>query len=263
MCRILAYHGAPILIEDLVLVPEHSLVHQSRDAHEAKTTTNGDGFGVGWYGERPFPGCYREITPAWSDENLRAICAQVRSHLFFAHVRASTGTATSRPNCHPFAVGRHLFMHNGQVGGHGRIRRALEALIPDELYPYRAGTTDSEAIFLAALGEGLERDPVGAIARTLTKVLALQVAAGIDEPLRFAACVADGETLHAFRWSSDAYPPTLYYRATGAGVVVVSEPVDGDHTRWTEVPRYGHITVRRNGEPAIGCLNATIAAIAA
>ena len=31
-------------------------------------------------------------------------------------MRAATGTATSRANCHPFAHGQHLFMHNGQVG---------------------------------------------------------------------------------------------------------------------------------------------------
>ncbi len=58
-----------------------------------------------------------EIRPAWSDENLTSFCAQVRSPLFFAHVRASTGTPTTRANCHPFAHGRFLFMHNGQVGG--------------------------------------------------------------------------------------------------------------------------------------------------
>ena len=98
----------------------------------------------------PEPGIYREVRPAWSDENLRSLCDQVRSGLFFAHVRASTGTATTRANCHPFAHGRYLFMHNGQIGGYARIKRRLEALIPDELYERRLGTTDSEAIFLAA-----------------------------------------------------------------------------------------------------------------
>ena len=88
MCRILAYAGRPILLEDLVCRPKHSLVHQALDAHESRTTTNGDGFGIGWYGERPEPGLYRETLPAWSDENLRSICSQVRSRLFFAHVRA-------------------------------------------------------------------------------------------------------------------------------------------------------------------------------
>ena len=187
MCRFLAYRGEPIFVSDLVCAPSHSLVHQSLHAVEAKTGTNGDGFGLGWYGERPQPGLYREIRPAWSDENLRSLCEQVRSGLFFAHVRASTGTSTTRANCHPFAHGRHLFMHNGQVGGYARIKRRLEAMIPDDLYEARAGTTDSEAIFLAALANGLAERPVEAMARTLKSVRALMEEAGVEEPLRFTA----------------------------------------------------------------------------
>ena len=145
MCRFLAYLGAPVFIADLVCAPTHSLVRQSLRCAEGKTATNGDGFGLGWYAERPEPGLYREIRPAWSDENLGALCSQVRSQLFFAHVRASTGTATTRANCHPFASGRHMFMHNGQVGGYTRIRRRIEELIPDALYGARLGTSDTES----------------------------------------------------------------------------------------------------------------------
>ena len=45
MCRFLAYSGAPVFLEDLVAAPCHSLIHQSLHAAEAKTGTNGDGFG--------------------------------------------------------------------------------------------------------------------------------------------------------------------------------------------------------------------------
>ncbi len=254
MCRLLAYLGTPILIEELVALPEHSLVHQSREAHEAKTVTNGDGFGVGWYGERPNPGLYRETTPAWSDENLKSVCAQVRSGLFFAHVRASTGSSTSRANCHPFAVGKYLFMHNGQIGGHQQIRRPVENLIPDDRYQYRGGTTDSEAIFLAAFGHGLERDPLTAIAQTLQQLVALQTRAGIAEPLRFAACLSDGESLWAYRWSSDSKPPSLYIRENGDGTVIGSEPLDFG-TDWVEVPKYGYVVVKKGEKPRFGCLS--------
>ena len=254
MCRLLAYLGEPILIEDLVSLPEHSLVHQSREAHEAKTVTNGDGFGLGWYGERRHPGLYREITPAWSDENLLAVCAQVRTGLFFAHVRASTGSATSRANCHPFVVGKYLFMHNGQIGGHSKIRRAVENMIADDLYQYRGGTTDSEAIFLAAFSHGLERDPLTAIARTLRQLVDLQAKAGVTDPLRFAACLSDGETLWAFRWSSDAKPPSLYIRSTVEGTVVGSEPVDF-RSDWVEVPKFGYVVVKPGEKPIFGCLS--------
>ena len=46
-------------------------------------------------------------------------------------------------------------MHNGFVGGWPRLRRRIEALIPDELFAARVGTTDSEALFLAILGGGM------------------------------------------------------------------------------------------------------------
>ena len=236
MCRFLAYRGQAILLEELVAAPAHSLIHQSLHAEEAKTVTNGDGFGIGWYGERSEPGQYREVRPAWSDENLRSICAQVRSTLFFAHVRASTGTATTRANCHPFSVGKFLFMHNGQVGGWSIVRRRVEALIPDELYNARLGSTDSEAILLAAMANGLADDPVGAMSATLIQIHAMMTEAGVAEALRFTAALTDGECLWAYRWASDGRPATLYWREDDAGLVIVSEPIDGHRADWHEVP---------------------------
>lgn len=239
MCRFLAYRGAPMLLETLVSAPAHSLIHQSLHATEAKTETNGDGFGLGWYGERPTPGLYKEVRPAWSDENLRSLCAQVRAGLFFAHVRAATGTATTRANCHPFASGRWLFMHNGQVGGWARVRRRVEAMIPDALYNARHGTTDSEAILLVAMALGLEDNPPLAISRTLAAIWGLMQEAGVCEPLRFTASLSDGERLWAFRWSSDAWPPSLYVRDNACGLVVVSEPIDDQRADWQAVPPGG------------------------
>ncbi|MGY6251166.1 class II glutamine amidotransferase [Bosea thiooxidans] len=237
MCRFLAYSGVPVLLEDLVASPCHSLIHQSLHAEEAKTGTNGDGFGVGWYGERSEPGQYREVRPAWSDENLLSIAKQVRSHLFFAHVRAATGTATTRANCHPFVHGRHLFMHNGQIGGYGAIRRKLENLIPDALYAARAGTTDSEAIFLLAIAQmGRGLGPGEALAAALSMALALMEEAGTQEPLRCAAALADGETIHAVRWSSDTRPPSLYVCARADSVVIASEPIDAARECWQALP---------------------------
>ena len=259
MCRFLAYSGEPVFMSSLVSAPAHSLVHQSLHATEAKTGTNGDGFGLGWYSERAEPGLYREIRPAWSDENLRSLCDQVRSRVFFAHVRASTGTASTRANCHPFAHRRFLFMHNGQIGGYARIKRRIEAMIPDDLYDARLGTTDSEAIFLAALGQGLETDPVGAMARTLRTVRALMVEAEVTEPLRFTAALTDGEDLYAFRWACDGCPPSLYVRKAAGGLTIVSEPIDGQREGWREVPKGCTVVARAGRSLAIECLNEAMA----
>ena len=257
MCRFLAYLGEPVFLTDLVCAPTHSLVHQSLHATEAKTETNGDGFGVGWYGERPEPGLYRDVCPAWSDENLVNLCHQVRARTFFAHVRASTGTATTRANCHPFAHGRHLFMHNGQIGGYHRIKRRLEALIPDDLYDARRGTTDSEAIFLLALANGLAEDPILAMERTFATVRDLMQAAKIAEALRFTAVLTDGDALTAFRWACDGYPPSLYYRESALGLTVVSEPIDGCRDGWIVVPKGATLRAERGGPVVVSGPRAT------
>jgi glutamine amidotransferase len=182
------------------------------------------------------------VRPAWSDENLRSIAAQVRSGLFFAHVRAATGTASTRANCHPFSAGGMMFMHNGQIGEWARVRRRVEAMIPDGLYDQRTGTTDSEAIFLAALARGLRQDPVGAMTATLAEVRGMMDAAAIHAALRFTAAVTDGEHLWAFRWASDGRPATLYWRLDVGGLVVVSEPIDDAAGGWNAVPA-GHALV--------------------
>ena len=88
MCRWLAYCGSPIHLDSLILELENSLINQSRHALQSAAVTNGDGFGIGWYGDRPEPGLFRDFQPAWNDENLRSISSQIRSGLFFAHVRS-------------------------------------------------------------------------------------------------------------------------------------------------------------------------------
>jgi glutamine amidotransferase len=177
-------------------------------------------------------------------------------------VRASTGTSTTRANCHPFTHGRYLFMHNGQIGGYGRIKRRLESLIPDELYDRRLGTTDSEAIFLMALAHGLAEEPVTAMARTLKVVRGLMTEAGIQEALRFTAAFTDGESLWAYRWACDAKPPTLYFREDSGNLLIVSEPIDDKTKGWREVPK-GCSLVARGGSVAVECLNKAMSRLAA
>jgi glutamine amidotransferase len=101
-------------MSQLVCAPAHSLVHQSLHATEAKTETNGDGFGLGWYGERSEPGQYREIRPAWSDENPEE---PVRAGALAAVLRPCEGLDRHLHDpgeLHTFVHGRHLFMHNAR-----------------------------------------------------------------------------------------------------------------------------------------------------
>jgi glutamine amidotransferase len=251
MCRWIAYRGEPISLERYVTEPKHSLVEQSLKALESTASTNGDGFGLGWYDEHhDDPGIYREVRPAWSDENLRHLCRHIRSHLYFGHVRASTGTPTTRPNCHPFTHERWMFMHNGQIGDWSLIRRRVEALIPDEFYRSRVGTTDSEAVFLAILGAGADEDVVGATMRTLATLADMVRASATNDPIRFTAALADGRDLYAFRYANNGTANSLYYREAGNNVVIVSEPLDEERTNWKVVPP-SHLIVARAGKPVV------------
>src|SRR5215213_4667159 len=245
MCRWIAYRGRDIPLEDYVTEPEHSLAAQSLSALESTASTNGDGFGLGWYGNHPEPGLYHETRPAWSDDNLRYLCRHLHSHLFFAHVRAATGTAVTRQNCHPFASGHWMFMHNGFVGSWNRLRRKVEDLIPDQLYPSRIGTTDSEAVFLAMMGAGLEADPLAAAEATLRRICALVNEDGHRERLRFTSALTNGRDLYAFRFSENDTANSLYFREESGDVVVVSEPLDRTGT-WAEVPP-NHVLVAKYG----------------
>ena len=234
MCRWAAYIGKPVFLDEIISRPGNSLVAQSQNATEAKTVTNGDGFGLAWYGERPAPGLYRDTYPAWADPNLKSVAEQVRSHLFLGHVRASTGAAISRDNCHPFVAGRWSFMHNGQIGGFDGFRKRADMLIPDALYPHRRGTTDSEVLFLLALGAGLAKDPGRALARAASTLSDLSRGHGHAPHLRLSAAFSDGTTLYAARASSDHIAPTVYYRWSDSREGWA--PLELDEEDWTCLP---------------------------
>ena len=248
MCRLAAYLGQPLYLDELIAKPRHSLMCQSLRADQAKAVTNGDGFGIGWYGDREEPGVYREVMPAWSDDNLVALSQTLRSRLFFAHVRAATTGGIARQNCHPFRHGRHLFMHNGQIGGYGLVRRALEARLPDALFAARRGATDSELLFLLALARMNEGVPMAqAMLAVLDDTRALMAERHIEAPLRFAAVLADGEQLVAFRISTDDKPPSLYLRESANGTIVASEPLCEDEPGWQALPPDAVVTLSAAG----------------
>ena len=235
MCRFLAWIGTPRFLDELILEQSRSLVEQSRNALIGKTPINADGFGLAWYAERSTPCIYKDTHPAWADPNLKQIAHHVQAQVFLAHVRASTGTATSRNNCHPFAVDNWCFMHNGQAGGHERFRQALDAMIPPDLYQARLGATESEAIFLLAMGHGLKSDPIAAMARAVRDVQQLAEKRGAAPFMRFAACWSDGSRLFAARTSSDRFAPSLYVRTCTHGHIISSEPLDDAPNAWLEV----------------------------
>ena len=245
MCRIAAYTGPEIPLENIVVRPAHSLLTQSRHATEAKLAVNGDGFGIAWYGPDGELGLYRDVLPAWADDNLTNLCRMVRSHHFIAHIRASTVGETNRSNCHPFTYQNWSFCHNGQIPHFAKIRRQLEAALPDALYARRKGSTDSELIFLTLLAHGLQRDPQRAVAATLNAI-----GPDLSEgPIKLTLVFSDGDRLYAFRHASAGPAPTLYVSGVldNGGRAVASEPLCGVAENWTALPSNALCMVTASG----------------
>lgn len=249
MCRWAAYRGEPLFIEELVSSPAHSLIEQSVCATRAKTSTNADGFGLAWYGNRPEPGRFRDVLPAWSDCNLKSIARQISTPLFLAHVRAATHGATRRDNCHPFVHGTWSFMHNGQVDHFDRLRRSLEQLLDDQHFSARSGCTDSELLFLLAMQYGMQERPLEAMAEVIGYVEKLSLDMIGSARVRFTAAFSDGKSLYAVRYSTDAFAPTLYAGPMGpdGGYCLVSEPLNDDTESWVEIPAGSAVILSDDG----------------
>ena len=115
MCRWMAWLGQPVLIDELLFKTQHGIVDQSLHARMGAEPTNGDGFGLGWYGTGEGPALYHSVSPAWADPNLRELAGHIESPLFLAHVRAAIGSPVQQTNCHPFREGNWLFVHNGYI----------------------------------------------------------------------------------------------------------------------------------------------------
>ena len=159
MCRWLAYSGSRVSLYALLYQPKHSLIDQSLHSRLGAETTNGDGFGVGWYGVGEEPAVFHSVEPAWSDRNLRDMSEHISSEVVFAHIRASSGGAIQQTNCHPFRHGKWLWMHNGLIREFTAVKRDLVLRVDPQLYPFIEGSTDSEVFFYLALTFGLAKDP--------------------------------------------------------------------------------------------------------
>jgi predicted glutamine amidotransferase len=254
MCRWLAYSGSPLLLKDALYGPANSLIEQSLHSRLGAETTNGDGFGVGWYGELPTPGVFHSTEPAWNDKNLHELADHISSSNFFAHIRAAIGSSVQQTNCHPFRHDRWLFMHNGYINEFVAIKRDLVLAVDPSLYPQIAGQTDSEILFFLALTFGLEDDPLAAIEHAVGLVEDVGGRLGVDHPFQGTIATTSGEAIWAFRYSSQGKSRSLFYttdvptlrklyperelygEVSEDARMVVSEPLGDIPGVWNEVP---------------------------
>ena len=183
---------------------DRSLVDQSLHAREGATTTNGDGFGVGWYDEGETPRLYRTTHPAWNDRNSRGFLA--------AGIRSPSSQAHPRLDRHGDSGDEHASLPARTLAldaqrAHPRVsapapRAALA--VDDSLLSSMRCTTDLEAMFyLAALTFGLEHDPVAAVEQMVRFVEETGRMHGVQDPIQMTVATTDGRTIWAFRYSSE------------------------------------------------------------
>ena len=244
------------MLGELLFRTEHGLIDESLHSRMGAETTNGDGFGVGWYDveDRTSPARYRSVNPAWNDYNLRELADHVKSPLFLAHIRAAIGSPVQQTNCHPFRCDRWLFVHNGFLNGFGDLHRELLLAVDPSLFNGIEGSTDSEVLFHLALSMGLEDDPLGAMELAVGLVEAKAAERDIADPVQMTVGIADGERVWAVRYSTRRDSRTLFVsndiealrklhpgnprlqNLTEGDRAIVSEPLGDLPGVWLEVP---------------------------
>jgi len=272
----MAWLGQPVLIDELLFKSAHGIVDQSLHARMGAEPTNGDGFGLGWYGAGDGPAVYRSVAPAWADANLRELAAHIESPLFIAHIRAAIGSPVQQTNCHPFRHGRWLFVHNGYVADLSALRRDLMLAIDPARFPAVEGSTDTEIVFQLALTHGLEDDPAAALERTVGVIEDTARRQGREPLVQATFGVSDGESLWAVRYATEGVARSLFASSDATTVrrlypdnprlarlrdddrLIVSEPFSDLPGLWEEIPQStavrvapGGVFERREFRPAV------------
>jgi glutamine amidotransferase len=224
VCRHLAYLGVPRTLESLVVDPPHALYEQSwAPRRQRHGTVNVDGFGVGWYVDRPVPVRYRRAQPIWTDASFASLAPTVATTCAVAAVRSATvGMSQDESAAAPFTHDRWLFSHNGRLHDWTTARKALlleAADVPDA----RAGV-DSALLFGLAVAHWQAGEPLEAGLASAARS-ALDHGGG-----RLTMLASDGQALAALVCGEP-----LHLLEAPDGVVLASEPHDED-PGWREVP---------------------------
>lgn len=198
--------------------------------HRRNHPVNVHGCGIGWYARERCglvdelgldaynrPTVYTTVAAPSHDRNLRALSKTISSSLLFGHVRAAgPGASVHQYNCHPFFMGRYMFMHNGDITDFSKVRRGLQQELRDDLFDHMSGTTDSELLFLLILNRlpdcHTQQDPA-TLQQAVLDAFCAVIKANRGKANSLNIAFTDGETTIATRYrNSDLEePPSLYY----------------------------------------------------
>ena len=254
MCRLAAYIGPTLPLEDLLLKPEHSLVKQSwapREMMEARL--NADGYGFGWFDMDNKPLRYRQTMPIWTDPNLPELGRGLKADTWVAVVRSATANIPiNLANTMPYADDTYQFMHNGYINQFSRtLRSCMRREFKPEFEDLIEGNTDSEHLFILfkhIMWELGSDDPARVLVEMVTR---LKTWLKTERALLNIIVTVPGK-IWAMRCAINGNCPSLYFSmnppAFPAASVVASEPLT-DEDDWTEVPPHTLLVFDAGTEP--------------
>jgi len=282
MCRVLAYLGPPVLLDDLLYEAEGGLVRQAVHP-QLMSLLNLGGFGLAaWAPSLTHPSrpiTYRVPTVPNFDRNLRALAQKLEATAVVAHVRGVVYDERERvgtQNVHPFLFERATvaLAQNGDLYDFGRMRFDLVDHVRPDLAAQIEGTTDTEwvyALVLSMLDDPFARveaeEAVEAVERAMEVLRKVRSARDIAVQSPVNLVLTDGRWLLATRFAFDYgwYPQdgsffsgerehdftSLWVRTSDpkngeTSVIVASEPLTRHHAGWFEVPEYAMLVVKRS-----------------
>jgi glutamine amidotransferase len=161
MCRVLAYLGSPVLLDDLIFTPDNSLVRQTY-APQMLGMLNLGGFGMAaWDPDSHSPDApwvYKVDDLPIFDANLKVLAGKIHTNCLLAHVRGvhySHRSHVSKDNIHPFIFPgfRTALAHNGDLAEFQRMKYDLLKHIKPEIARLIAGNTDSEWVYALLMSQ--------------------------------------------------------------------------------------------------------------
>ena len=219
MCRLVAYLGERVVLDEVLFQPDSSIVEQAVHP-QLLSAMNLAGFGVvAWDDQSPsadLPWTYRTAGLPFFDRNLRALSRKARATATLGHVRGvllSDREVVNEQNVHPFryeGIPIALAM-NGDLDRFAEMRADVADLVVPELARLVEGTTDSEwlyALILSHLGNPYApaADPeelAGAVEKALRQVRQVRERRGLQRQSAVNLVISDGRCLVATRFAFD------------------------------------------------------------
>ena len=266
MCRWLAYTGSPVLLTDVLYTPAHSLIDQSLHSGSGRRRPTATASASAGMTRRPSPGC----SAASSRPGMTRTCASSRGTSARRCSSRTSARRSGRPFSRPTAIRSGMAAGCGCTTGSSTASRRSSATwcsrSTNRCFPRSRGrptarscSTWRSASAWKTIRPRRSRGPSGWW-RPAGR------ARGVQYPFQGTIATTDGESLWAFRYSSEGKSRSLFFSRDIRAVrqlapdreilrevsddtrLVVSEPVGDLPGAWVEMPEASYGVVSKGGD---------------